>query len=192
MQYFADAWNADLTVLTVDQYPAHPICNKFAVGEVCKAYDRTLFIDIDAWIRNHCPNPFEAFDADKLWMHRDSPFNKDLPLLRDAVQLGDYRSVTECWNTGVVIMNKSHAHIWKPPRYVEHFTHGIEQSSVENRIYRTKTPVTELPTAWNTQWWFKKQVDWDNTFIWHLAGCGHETRLKNFKDFTSQEGTIPR
>ena len=54
MQRYAHREGADLVVITDDHVAAYPIGNKFAVQHVAASYDRTLFIDVDVWIRDVC------------------------------------------------------------------------------------------------------------------------------------------
>ena len=54
MANYAKRVDADLVVIDQDQVPDYPIANKFQVQHVAEAYDRTLFIDIDIWIRDEC------------------------------------------------------------------------------------------------------------------------------------------
>ncbi|QEF98142.1 hypothetical protein Mal15_21900 [Stieleria maiorica] len=180
MQAYADRCGADLVVIDRDQFPAWPIANKFAVESIAEKYDRTLFLDIDCYVRDTCPNLFERCGRGAIWMHPDRPFiGSDKFLRKDARILGKQGQRLQCYNTGVALMDREHASVWHPPECVSETTHTLEQSSVEVRAVDAGHAIRNLPTRFNSQYWMGQRF-WrsvDDAQIIHFANADHSTRL---------------
>lgn len=177
---YADRCDAKLVVLRGDEYPAWPMANKFRIKPVAEKFERTLYCDIDVWLRDKIPNVFELFPPGKIYAHRDQNYLNHGHLDEDAVILGRPESVTECWNSGFKLLDRVHADIWTPPKSVEKFTHTLEQSTAEIHIKEKGYAVEPLPPEWNCQYWFRDKYGpaWLESNVVHLAGCPHETRVE--------------
>jgi hypothetical protein len=86
-------------------------------------------------------------------------------------------------NTGVVMCDRKHASIWKPPLHPFFPTHCSEQFWIQNSA--RGLPFFQLPTAFNTQYWmpeFRKLLP--TAKVVHLANCTPERRLEFARQFT--------
>lgn len=181
MEAAAKRWGCDLVTVTEDRFPEWPLANKFAVESIAKAYNRTLFLDIDCWVREDCPDPFELFPAGRVWMHKDRTYLATAEFLsHDAALLGRSGVVLDCYNTGVVLMDRCDASIWSPPPGVHQVSHTLEQSWVEIQALETGRKIAPLPPDFNCQWWMKAVFPWlrFRSHIVHLASAPHEERIQ--------------
>lgn len=182
MKAYAERCDAELIVVTEDRFPQWPIGNKFVARSVARKFDRTLFVDIDAFIRPHTPNAFETFPPGAIYIHEDFDFL--IPgyvdfLGVDAEILGIDKEPLRARNTGFVLFDRDHADIWKPPQGVKNLTHTLEQTSVEWRSLTSGFPVRNIPSEWNTQYWWRQNY-WDrrdDAFVVHLAGTNFPRRM---------------
>ena len=191
MQRYADRVGADLVVLTDDHVPAYPIANKFAVEHVADAYERTLFVDIDAFIRDGAPSMFDL-PAGTVYIHDDSPFNRDP---NPEWQRREYEAIarqqrvpntaSKCWNTGVVLCDREHASIWSPPVRPLITSHTAEQSWIGLQLHNSGISFSTFDVRWNTQFWFHnfEKMEPEAWFI-HMAAASHAERLAKFKEMS--------
>lgn len=183
IQKYADKCNADLRIICEDHIPWYPIGNKFQVKHISEQYDRTLFVDIDVYIKEDAPNIFEEFPSG-LWMHDDEVvevvhgwFTNHVNYV--ATMLNANSNGVKCWNTGVVLFDKEQSHIWNTPTKVVGLEHTTEQTIVG---LQSRGIVNELPTEYNCQWYFPtfQELMHKSWFI-HLAMAPHYERLKLLK-----------
>lgn len=179
IKQYATRCKADCVVIDNDQCPDWPIGNKFAVESVANRYARTLFIDIDCWIADDCPDLFATFAPGAIYMHKDRPcIVNDKWLDDEAKRLGRKGMRLECYNTGVVLFDVNHSSIWKPPDFAFEPTHTSEQSWVEIQAREQGHEIKELPTEFNLQWWMRPTDDqWGGAHVRHLASASHQERL---------------
>jgi hypothetical protein len=177
---FAERCGAELVVIDVDQCPEWPIGNKFAVEHVGRAFERTLFLDIDCWISDDLPDMFERFAAGAVYMHRDRDYTTSTKFLEtDAAILGYEDRMLECFNTGVVLFDRMHSGIWSPPTFEIRPTHTLEQSWVEMQCRNFGLNVMPLPVQFNCQWWMRPtEEQWSDAYVRHLANAPHDVRLE--------------
>lgn len=185
MQDYADRIDADLVVIDVDAYPEWPIANKFRIREVCQQYARTLFLDVDLWLSAQCPDLFEKYPAGSVWMHNDTPFlrcerwfRKQMRLVADS-QGFSRMDPPVCWNSGVVLMDRGHADIWKPPEKPMPTGHVMEQHLVTLNAHQRGIPIRQIETLDNLQFWmqfhFKRLRTSAN--VLHFANAHNSKRI---------------
>lgn len=194
MERFAKEWGAELVVLTGDQYPQWPMGNKFRVERVAEKFNRTFYIDIDAWIHDHCPNPFDHLPEGKVSLFNEFQFDHDF-YVYDLEMFGrrDLLEKKTSFNLGIAMLDREHAAIWHPPKSAEELTHTLEQSHNQINLYDLGFDIHSMPAQWNAIWvwneryrtedWYDKKW-WDEAYIWHLAGCPHETRIEILRQLT--------
>jgi hypothetical protein len=182
---YADACGADLHVITQDECPGYPLANKFAAKNIVAAYERTAWIDIDAWVHDLESNIFDAHEPGHVHMHRDLPHSSipdglkgELTSVKQS-QRNSHPLTYHCLNTGVVVLDRKHAAIYDPPVYRVPTHHLSEQTWIEIQTQLKRTHVKPMETIWNTQFWLKDF--WDrvpSAKIIHFASCPHDQRLK--------------
>ncbi len=187
MQAYADRCNADLHVISDDRSPEYTLANKFRTAIYAAEYDRTLFVDADAFIRPTCPNLFERLPGGSYYAHADLPHNSKLQaMIRYEIKAVAGVPVDDAMmgrvrlrNSGVVLMDRDHAPAWTPPIHPLVTTHCAEQSWIEYQLLSSGVRCSDLPVEFNTQWWFR---DFGKRLpaaqIVHLAACPHDERLR--------------
>lgn len=189
MQEYADRCGAEFVVIDRDQFPAWPIANKFAVGDVGSRFERTLYLDVDCLVRPTLPNLFELYSPGSIWMHRDLPYVEKREFLqRDETILNRESNSLQCWNTGVVLFDQQHSSIWSPPKPVAKTTHTLEQSAVECNATDSGFQIQPLPLDFNLQFWmgdlFKRETHLAH--IVHLANAPHRNRIRILNRLTAR------
>lgn len=191
MQRYADKCGAELVVVDQDQFPNWPIANKFCVSDIAQRYGRSAFIDIDCYIRESTPDLFDQCEPGSIWMHRDLPYTRSQRFLqRDAKHLGS-KEFIECWNTGVVVMDREHWPVWLPPDHISQTSHTLEQTSIEVKIKTAGIPLRPLPITLNCQWWMHGAFldNIERSHIIHIAGAKHPTRVAMLKMLATESRT---
>lgn len=199
MSKYADRCGADLVVLKEDHCPAWPIANKFQVEHVVSQYDRTLFVDVDVWIKPNAPNAFEVMPSG-LWMHDDTAYLRRAQWLeQEAKEISEGQEMPKpekvrCWNSGVVMCDREHAAIWSAPKHPIRPTHTAEQTHVG--LMAEWWDIQPMDLRFNSQWWMKgwQSMAQDAWFV-HLANMPHRQRLEWMEDQGGSQilrSTVPR
>jgi hypothetical protein len=186
LEEYAERVGADFVALTniTQQWWG---LEKFRVQEYAREYERTLYIDADVILRDSVPNLFEFVPRGYVAMHDDWPHLPDYDWLwneRGAIlgSQGVPMDRTEtAWNTGIVLCDRDHADIWKPPLAPFLPSHCAEQFWIENSA--RKYPFFRIPTELNTQYWMPKfQELLPSAKIVHLANCPNSKRVELAKE----------
>lgn len=182
MREYAERCGADYHEITDNRYPEYPLANKFRLKNLVKNYERVLFLDADVWINDYTENLFD-WPGGCVWMHHDALKIADLSwLAHESTVCSTEQRIPKlkllCLNTGVVLFDAAHADIWSPPPLPSKARHLIEQTWVEYQVRTMGIPISFLPTAYNTQWWFEdfKELEPNAAFL-HLASCPPEERM---------------
>ncbi|MCA9136283.1 MAG: hypothetical protein KDB00_05980 [Planctomycetales bacterium] len=195
MSRFAENWGAELVVLSGDQFPLWPMANKFRVEGVAEQFNRTFYLDIDVWIHDHCPSPFDHLPEGKVGLFNEYMFDHDF-YIRDLTMFGrlDLLKKETSFNLGVAMLDRQHSAMWHPPSRAKEVTHTTEQTHNQINLYDLGFDIHSMPAQWNAIWvwdqryrekdWYDKTW-WDEAYIWHLAGCPHETRIEILSALTS-------
>lgn len=180
MQDYARRCGADFHAIYDDQWPEYRLGNKFRVGAYTPLYQRLLYIDADVFIRPTAKNLFELLPQGRVYMHEDGPHLRAREWLAiDEQKLKEEQGIEraiKCYNSGVVLWDRRHTDLWKPPQNSFTPTHTMEQCVIECNA--AKYGIGELPTYFNTQWWMSdyKEREPLADFV-HLANCPHRQRL---------------
>lgn len=182
---YAQKCGADYVAITGDSiYPAWTMFDKFRIHPYLKLYERILYLDADVVIRPNCPNMFEIFSAGVLHAHDDTPFiqhdkwdwYKEVRevALSQKLPIPDRQSFCML-NSGVVLMDSSHAGLWAPSKFPIPTYWCSEQNLETIRMVNSRTPWTPLPRHFNWQWWIGDHLMPDakgqrEAFIVHGAG----------------------
>lgn len=193
MQAYAERCGADFHAITDDQHPSYPLGNKWRLKELVVNYERILFLDVDIWLRDEAKSLFELCEPGRVWMHCDLPELKSIDWVKGESELSAKQQHVapidlQVLNTGVVLFDRKHRHIWHAPRMPAPKRHLTEQTHVEYEIHRLGIEVGHLPTKYNTQWWMPRfaELEPDAEFV-HLANCPHEERIYRFKKYQHAE-----
>jgi GT2 family glycosyltransferase len=181
---YAHRCDADLVAIRDDQCPDFPILNKFRVGDVGRRYDRTLFIDIDVFVRDDAQNLFELLPAGKVYRYNETP---EINIIRDkgihdgererrdvaslAATTGIQAREIQSLSTGVVLFDREHSAMWDAPAsYIERF-HTVEQVWVNLRSLELDLPLGDLPREFNTQCWMQDYMSYfESAQFIHVVG----------------------
>ena len=193
-QEYADFVGADFIEVRDDQFPSYPIGNKLRIGEIVSKYSRTLFLDVDIWLRSNVGNMFELFESGSVWMHPDKDrFNNDEWFAQMAalfeMEQGVIQTPSRCFNSGVVLFDREHCEIWSPPPKLIGLNHVSEQLWVEHQAINMG--VKELPWEYNCQWyWLDFAQREPHAKVVHLANCPHDERMVRLQKLRNQDGQL--
>jgi hypothetical protein len=189
MEAYAHRIGADFVAITKPAQDWWGL-EKFRVHPFAQAYERTLYVDADVFLTEETPDLFDVVPAGHVAMHDDwsqlPSFEWVFEERRNILQsqelpMDNSKSVL---NTGVVMCDRKHASIWKPPLHPFFPTHCSEQFWIQNSA--RGLPFFQLPTEFNTQYWmpeFRKLLP--TAKVVHLANCTPERRLEFARQFTT-------
>jgi len=161
-----------------------------------------LYIDTDVILNHETPDLFEVVPTGHVAMHDDWDefpsydwvfYERRIILESQGLAMDETHVVL---NNGVVVSNRKHASIWKPPERPFFPTHCSEQFLIQNNA--REFPNYPLATEFNTQYWMPRF--WEllsTTKVVHLSNCLHEKRLELVRQFAlptavlSMEGVTP-
>jgi hypothetical protein len=189
MEAYAKRIGADFVAITKPAQDWWGL-EKFRVHPFAQAYERTLYVDADVFLTEATPDLFDVVPTGHVAMHDDwsqlPSFEWVFEERRNILQsqelpMDNSKSVL---NTGVVMCDRKHASIWKPPLHPFFPTHCSEQFWIQNSA--RGLPFFQLPTEFNTQYWmpeFRKILP--TAKVVHLANCTPERRLEFARQFTT-------
>lgn len=157
---------------------------KLRVQEICKRYDRTIFVDADIIIDINADNLFDVVPVNAIGMHDDysklaeKQATEWIQPTRDLVlssqrESGVYPTV---FNTGVIVASRMHANIWKEVHRPLTTHHCAEQFWVEHQCYINGYILHSLDETYNWQYWFRHFRTKQPQFK-HYANCSMRNRL---------------
>ncbi|WP_231598593.1 hypothetical protein [Crateriforma conspicua] len=152
-------------------------------------YERTLYLDADVWIRGQCPDLFAMHPRGAVYMHDDTPFLDCVTWLRNEMaavamsQQSKKPKPLKRWNTGVVIVDRKDAIVWRAPRKPIPVGHVMEQHHVTVAANDHGIPILRIDTRFNLQWWMKyhfKRLA-ESADIIHYANAPHDERIESLR-----------
>jgi hypothetical protein len=177
---YADRIGAQYVVIDNDNIsPSYPLAAKFQVHKIQPYFDRIVFLDVDLLVKTDCPNIFDEVPVGTVGMHDDFWHQRLWEwMYKEFRELYDSQGWTEpiptklqCLNTGVVVCDKEHGDVWKPPTKPYPVTHCSEQNFVNLNVHRAGYEVHLLPTEFNFQWWSHKSTfHTTDAHMLHFAG----------------------
>ena len=177
-EQYAQKIGADFHVIQLDDLK-YPLSAKFRIADYLDYYDRLIFLDIDIILAPDCPDLFQIVPAGSVGMHDDGPFvvGNGEWIQTEWDELCDSQgipriSASVCYNTGVVVCDRSHKGMWQPPAKPYRVTHCSEQHWVNLNCIRAGLNVRQLPRVHNWQWWIDREYkNTTDVKVWHFAGA---------------------
>lgn len=185
MQHYANKIGADFIVLTGTTQKWWGL-EKFRCGPLVERYERTLFLDCDVLVRENSPNIFNEVPINHIGMHDDWKVQGDHNWHRlERNKLWASQGILPehpnyMRNSGVIVADRMHADIWTPPKYAVPGNHCDEQFWIERwtKFYN----FYELPTVWNTQWYYPDfEFTRNSAYFLHFACCPKEERVRQLE-----------
>jgi hypothetical protein len=187
---YADRIGADFHVLREARYPRTP-WDRLRARHYLDVYERVLWVDADVVVRDPeaCPDIFDAVPEQKLGVRNELPWGLTchagaIPNLdrvyREALALAGlpYSPFKYSFNTGVMVVGRSHAGIWDiPPRRSDDFLG--EQAWANAMTRKHKIHVHDLGTAWNCPVGPPAaDIPLGEAHFIHLLGLSHVERMR--------------
>jgi len=200
MQAYAERIGADFKVIdTLSVFPVHQawqvrgVCGKRAsweklrMGEFLETYDRAIFIDADAVIREDCPSLFDIVPEDSFAGYNEVPWHPTDIMVDRIKRIADFYGLvpplhdgTQYLNSGVLVASKIHRDVFKVPK-LEYKTPLHEQDYINLQLLYKKIKVFRLPWQYHCLvtdgWGPKEAAPKEQAFIRHYAsglGCGKD------------------
>jgi hypothetical protein len=160
--------------------PKYPIWQheKFRVHDYAKHYDRSMFADVDCFIRDSCPDLFKIVPEDSVGMFDDFEFYDDVDWLTSerknvSAKMGCEILGERCLNSGLIVHSRQHADIWRPPPRILPDTHYSEQIWIEHQINQIRAKVFLLEPSYNMQYCWNEFYEQNKhkSHIVHLSRC---------------------
>lgn len=189
---YARKIKAELVVIRNDEAPNYILENKFRASEIFKQFDRSLFLDVDVFVRNNSPNIFEIVPKGFLGILDELKylgFTEHLVIneVRESQKL-PLKPILKSYNSGVMVFDKEHAFLFEPPEERLPQSWCAEQNLLTIRIEENKIPVFELDTTFNCLYNYKYFTDKiEESFFIHFNGCPFDKRIKNLKQMRDEE-----
>lgn len=198
MFQYANKINADYLQIT-NKTQDYGVIEKYRLENICKNYDRIIFVDADIVIQNDPPNIFEIVPDGHIGIYNDwyengdGTINTNDWIIKQSQEMCFYQDVeyiqSEVYNSGVVVFNGYQSDIWKPPSKPFLMNHCTEQHWVEQNIRRLKYPVYDLNKNWNNQWWSQEFENYKNDcYFLHFAD--HPNKHKAIFEYYDKQKPI--
>ena len=196
MKNYADKVGADLVI--IEGYTAQPyvLSNKFRVGQVFDqyGYDRILFVDSDALIRDHCINFFDLVPRDHIgildeaeyydeWMLANYRREASALLMSQEYQL-DYHNIPSPKNSGLYLLSKSHRVLLsafkKPFPICSRDGATVEQTWFSLMLHQLQLPIFAFEHPKHHWVWYAdpEENETDAAMVLHFAGLHDEQNLR--------------
>jgi lipopolysaccharide biosynthesis glycosyltransferase len=115
-EYIAEKWNVEFKIL--EEKKESSLFNKLLIKNLCKNYDRVLFLDFDCVMSRDTPNMFDAFEEGYVYAALDSSigdedcFHRKQEMIEMQAYFGSISWTRGYYNSGVILMDKIHHYIW--------------------------------------------------------------------------------
>lgn len=156
MRRYAERCGADFITIRGEGSYQHGEHGKFEVYETFKTYDQCLFLDVDVIIQGDPPNIFEQVPLDKVSGVDEMPLlgqfkffdNYNQPAAVRASQGMPAAPAEFIMNSGVFVISKQLAELYRPPEHPLPEIAGAEQSLFSCRM-QDAGAFHPLETRWN-------------------------------------------
>ncbi len=127
-----------------------PHFEKFQIYDLLNEYDRILYIDTDAIVREDCPNIFDIIKPDSLGIFNEGKLADRVEAINQTCAA--YNENIKDWNgayynTGVMVVSRIHKPLFKKPE--KEIWNFYEQSYLNLRILKDGIKVQELDHVFN-------------------------------------------
>lgn len=155
MRQYASQIKADLVTLEDRRFNDRPPhWEKMRIREVLDVYDRVTWVDVDVIIHPKAPSIFDAcpigcfgaFDEGKVFVDRVDDLGREASFY--GIPLQPTRRFTY-FNSGVMVMDKSHAGIFVQPARTMPNSPMHDQSYLNLQLQATDSPFVDLTSRWN-------------------------------------------
>ncbi len=155
-----------------------PHLQKFRIADFLGLYERILFIDTDIVVTDPCPDVFalvpdEAFGA---WFPNPMiPGRFADQIARAQVELGDIGWTRNYFNSGVMVVSRTHRGIFEDAKARAAFARPenfFDQTLLNYLVQKNRCKIVELGFRWNHTGVVDGQERFQSHFI-HYAGRGH-------------------
>jgi len=183
MEEYAAKCEADLLVLGNDYSCEDELGTRhyriFEIRELLQSYDEVASMDCDILIAPHCPNIFELAPGKITTIFEDKGTRQDdrqkrIQAVQDA--WGDVGWEEGYINTGVFVVSRKHADIFRRCRSQVWLSNGYDDVHLGYMIHAQKHEVHEIPFTFNHMSMFSESwngnADRLNSYIIHYAGGG--------------------
>lgn len=178
----------------------HKCGHKYAVNQITKEYQETLYIDCDVVIMPDSPNVFDCKgEADWALFNETNSLSenvirelkKEIGATMDCMHMERFE-INEWYNGGVMILPNNSHEIYFPPHLPVPNVWCIEQHWLNIMLNYKKARLHNLDIKWNTGfcWLNFPELIKDAYFI-HMNGCPHPLRLEFLEFFTKNNRKIP-
>lgn len=180
---YADKIKADfLCINKLKISKSTPHWEKFQIFDLLNIYERIVFIDTDALIREDCPNLFDMVPKDKLGVFNEAPFvERNREMMINVCK--EYNTKLPTWNgkyynTGVMVISRCHKYLFKKPDY-EYNGSFWEQGYLNMMIASQNPDILDLEYKYNRMTCMDRFTGEDRhaSYIIHYAGCPSEITL---------------
>lgn len=182
MERYAARVGADFDAITGGGN-GYPLWDKFKAADYLDRYDRVLFLDADVVLAPDTPDVFDIVPEGRLGLRDDWPYlvaadaegartwmYRETEVIRRASGRPGTQPNT-CYNTGVLVFDRVHRHLFTPPVVPLPAYHCTEQHWFNLNVLDAGIKVFELP--WELHWHpfaDPKRVRTDGVKVWHFAG----------------------
>jgi hypothetical protein len=201
MKAYARRLEADFVVLDWPGNPLHPLTSKFAIYRTLEHYQRIAYIDADVLLRNGCVNVFDACQPNELGFVDELPHHKQQPKFQCEKTLVEFRKrhgfkpiAKLPWflNSGVMVIPRSAADLFKPPTFPLTAGHTAEQDTINARVLDSGHPYRLLDRRCNWQYWTSNLLDdAPDDAILHWSGASQDTRLGQLREWARRFPLVP-
>jgi lipopolysaccharide biosynthesis glycosyltransferase len=173
-----------------------PYLQKFRIAEFLGLYERILFMDTDIVITDQCPDIFDLVpdDAFGAWFPNPMiPGRFADQIARAQSELGDIGWTQNYFNSGVMIVSRTHRAIFENAKSHESFgrpENFFDQTLLNYLVQRSKCKTIDLGFRWNHTGVVEGRDRFRSHFI-HYAGRGHE-RVDQIRADLRTLGKLPR
>lgn len=159
MRAYAKRVGADFRVVTADHAPHWPMANKWRIAPFVRAYDRTLYLDVDVIIAPDAPDIFEAVPAEAVAIYDewsdvfDNAPGDWVQAEADAIcktQQMPLRRLGWMGNAGIILFPRTAADLYRVPSRPFPRFWCLDQILFAMALDETGFPIHRLDRRWNT------------------------------------------
>lgn len=180
IEAYAKKINADFICIDKQMVSqTSPHFEKFQIYYLLEKYDRIIYIDADAIVREDCPNLLEIVPENAIAMFNEGRFVNRLQVLIESskhynVEINE-RNINKYkdkyYNTGVMVIPRRYKELFKKPAVEDIYNH-YEQSYLNHIIIRDDITIYELHHDFNRMAMIDELTGLYrlNSYIIHYAG----------------------
>lgn len=164
---------------------------KFQLENQLNIYDRIIWIDPDCYVKESCPNLFDAIPRTHFGAHDEYPNHPGgfEHIHAGRIELGHPSAPVENYfNTGVMVLSQSHRKLLVRPAIQIKATF-TEQTHINIRLTLNKISVAKLPWTFNCMGLHHHESE--PAHIIHFSESSIEQRIRGVKRLMAGKPIIP-